>query len=416
MPYWRLSGFYFFYFASLGALIPYWNPYLQSLGFSDADIGELMAVIMLTKVISPNIWGWIADHTGKRMAIVQLASLLSIVCFVGVFFGQSFWWIAIVMASFSFFWNASLPQFEATTMNHLGDNTYRYNSIRIWGSVGFIITVMYLGYLFEPEKPAVMGENFGMLFEDLRVYELVFTSIYLAPYSVLPIVLMILFVGIWLTSTIVPESAAGHLALNKKPLFEILKRREVFYLLLVVFLVQASHGPYYIFFTRYLKEWGYSSGEIGLYWALGVAAEIVIFVFMQRLLRCYSIRHLMLVAILLSVIRWIILATFPQHSSAIFSSQLFHAASFGMMHALTIVLIHRYFTGRDQGRGQALYSSISFGLGGAIGSLFAGYLFASHFSGLAIGQLIYYVSALICLLALVIAWFGIERMSPGKSA
>ncbi|MCG7946441.1 MAG: MFS transporter, partial [Candidatus Thiodiazotropha taylori] len=36
MPYWRLSGFYFFYFASLGALLPFWGLYLQDRGYSPA--------------------------------------------------------------------------------------------------------------------------------------------------------------------------------------------------------------------------------------------------------------------------------------------------------------------------------------------------------------------------------------------
>ncbi|NNF97645.1 MAG: MFS transporter, partial [Halobacteria archaeon] len=62
MPYWRLSGFYFFYFASLGALLPYWGLYLKSQGYDITAIGDLMAIIMATKIISPNIWGWIADH------------------------------------------------------------------------------------------------------------------------------------------------------------------------------------------------------------------------------------------------------------------------------------------------------------------------------------------------------------------
>ncbi len=410
MPYWRLSGFYFFYFASLGALIPYWNPYLHSLGFSDAKIGELMAVIMITKVISPNIWGWIADHTGKRMAIVRLASLLSILCFAGVFFGQTFWWMAFVMAAFSFFWNASLPQFEATTMTHLGDNTYRYNSIRIWGSVGFIVTVIWLGHLFESMHVVTwIGVELDFVPRDIGVYDSIFSGFKSAPYSLLPLVLIILFIGIWLSSLLVPESAAGHLTLDNEPLKNILCRREVFFLLLAVFLVQASHGPYYVFFTRYLNDWGYSASEIGFLWALGVIAEIVIFMFMKPLLQHFTPRVLIIAAIALTIIRWLILASYPQHYTAVFFSQLFHAASFGVMHAVTIVLIHHYFTGTHQGRGQALYSSISFGLGGAVGSLYAGYLFTSQFANMETGQLVFYISAVICILALVIAWGGIER-------
>ena len=82
--YWRLSGFYLFYFATLGALVPYWSLYLKDLGFNVAEIGELVAILMATKLVAPNVWGWIADHTGRRMAIIRLASFLSLILFAGV--------------------------------------------------------------------------------------------------------------------------------------------------------------------------------------------------------------------------------------------------------------------------------------------------------------------------------------------
>jgi PPP family 3-phenylpropionic acid transporter len=81
IPYWRLSGFYLFYFAVLGALLPYWSLYLQSLGFSSHKIGELMALLMATRILAPNIWGYIADYSGRRMTIIRLASLLAALAF-----------------------------------------------------------------------------------------------------------------------------------------------------------------------------------------------------------------------------------------------------------------------------------------------------------------------------------------------
>ncbi|WP_419582672.1 MFS transporter, partial [Thiolapillus sp.] len=51
MPYWRLSAFYFFYFAALGTLMPYWGLYLQSLGFDAFAIGSLMSILMATKIV-----------------------------------------------------------------------------------------------------------------------------------------------------------------------------------------------------------------------------------------------------------------------------------------------------------------------------------------------------------------------------
>ncbi|MDH3934930.1 MAG: MFS transporter, partial [Gammaproteobacteria bacterium] len=147
MIYWRLSGFYLFYFASLGALLPYWSLYLKSLDFSITEIGQLMAILMATKIVAPNVWGWIADHTGQRMAIIRVASLLSIITFAGVLVSDAFWWLVLVLVLFSFFWNATLPQFEATTMSHLGGEMHRYSGIRLWGSVGFIVAVAGLGVL-----------------------------------------------------------------------------------------------------------------------------------------------------------------------------------------------------------------------------------------------------------------------------
>ena len=216
--YWRLSGFYFFYFASLGALIPYWSLYLKDLGFSVREISELMALILLTKIIAPNIWGWIADHTGQRMRIVRIGSFLAAIIFAAVFLTTNYWWIALVMLSFSFFWNAALPQFEATTLQHLDDQPHRYSGIRLWGSIGFIISVACLGYLLES-------------------YSI----------SLLPLSVFICMLGIFLMSLFVPERAAGHLSVSGIKLKEIIFRPEVLALIIVCFLSQASHGAYYTF-------------------------------------------------------------------------------------------------------------------------------------------------------------------------
>ena len=106
MPYWRLSGFYFFYFALLGALVPYWGLFLRERGFDAVAIGELMAILMATKIVAPNVWGWLGDHLGYRMRIVRLASLVSVLVFLGMFWAEGFWAIALVMVLYSFFWNA----------------------------------------------------------------------------------------------------------------------------------------------------------------------------------------------------------------------------------------------------------------------------------------------------------------------
>ena len=376
MIYWRLSGFYLFYFASLGALIPYWSLYLESSGFSVTEIGQLLAILMATKIVAPNIWGWIADRSGQRMAIIRMASLLAAIAFSGVFISHSFWWLALVMAVFSFFWNATLPQFEATTMSHLGDDFHRYSGIRLWGSVGFIIAVTGLGTL--------LGHSGTGL---------------------LPMVLMGLFVLIWLSSLTVPESAAGHQPLDQEPLRNVLSRPLVLSLLAVCFLVQASHGPYYAFFSIYMERHGYPTAVIGQLWALGVVAEIVIFLFIPVLLPRFGARKLLIVAVALTALRWLLTALYADSLAVIVFSQTLHAASFGLYHAVMIFLIHSLFTGTHQGRGQALYSSVSFGAGGAAGVLLSGYLWTEMGP-----QTMYLMAALTSLCALLVVLFCVRNI------
>ena len=376
VPYWRLSGFYFFYFASIGALIPYWSLYLKSLGFDALAIGTLMALIMATKIVSPNIWGWIADHTGYRMRIVRIGCLLGAVAFAGVFWVEDYWWLAVVMMVFSFFWNATLPQFEATTLNYLGRDSHRYSGIRLWGSIGFIVAVATLGPLLDAQGAGI-----------------------------LPIILLTLFGVIWLASLAVPERASAHLSLHHEPLRRVLVRPEVVALLVVCFLLQASHGPYYIFYTIYMEEQGYSRSLIGQLWALGVIAEVGVFLVMHRLVPRFGLRRLLLASLLFTALRWVLIGEFSDAMAVVLFAQLLHAASFGIYHAVAIQLIHRYFTGRHQGRGQALYGSLSFGVGGATGSFLAG------LGWVGLGpQITYLLAALVALLAFVVAWRWIHPL------
>lgn len=368
--YLRLSSFYLWYFAALGAMLPYWGLYLKSLGYSAVEIGELIAIMMATKIIAPNIWGWIADRSGRRMHIVRVASLLAAVAFAGVFLGNGYWWLALVVATFSFFWNAALPQFEAVTMSHLGDRTAGYSRIRMWGSIGFILAVVALG---------AMIDRHGI--------------------AMLPAVLLGLFFTIWCsTLTVTDHLPPVGYQKARPPLLQVLLRGDVIALLVVCFLMQASHGPYYSFFSIHLEANGYSGWLIGQLWAFGVCAEIGIFLLMHRMLPRFGVRNLLLASLALATLRWLLIAVFVDSLSVMLFAQALHAASFGVYHAVAIGLIHHYFTGSHQGRGQALYSSVSFGAGGALGSLYAGYLWDG-----AGATYTFIIAALISALAFVIA-------------
>src|SRR3989338_7255627 len=149
---WRISGFYFFYYAFVGMFAPYWSLYLQSIGFDAIDIAILMSVQPVMRMVAPNIWGVLADRTGKRLLVVQIAATLSAVCYLGVFATTSFWGMLLVLGLMSFFWSASMPLVEATTLTYLGKNTAHYGRIRWWVSMGF--SVRWLGLVYASASTA----------------------------------------------------------------------------------------------------------------------------------------------------------------------------------------------------------------------------------------------------------------------
>ena len=370
MPYWRLSLFYLCYFAALGALVPFWGLYLKQLGFSAVEIGELMAIPMATKFIAPYLWGWIGDHLGHRMLIVRIGALLTSLVFLTVFWLQGFWEIGIAMALFSFFWNAVLPQFESVTLLYLRERVDRYARVRVWGSIGFIVTVLLLGVAVDKSGPAV----------------------------VLP-ALFAIYLSIWVSSLLIGDPQTEIVPASQPPILSIISQPPVIAFFLVCFLLQAGHGTYYTFYSIYMEEVGYSKALIGQFWALGVIAEVSVFMVMHRLLQKFGARRVLVSSLLLAALRWMLIGNFPLSLPILLFAQLLHAATFGTFHAAAIHLVHHYFTGRHQGRGQALYSSFSFGAGGALGSLLSGYLWNSAGPGSAFG-----LSALVSILAAIIAW------------
>ncbi len=372
--YLRLSGFYLFYFAILGVLLPYWGLYLLALGFEPARIGELMAIPQATKLVAPSLWGWLADRSGRRMRVVRWACLASALSFGGVYAaGASYLALALVTLLFSFFWNAALPQFEAVTLNHLGEHVHRYSRVRLWGSVGFIGAAVGVGFLVQ---------DWGV--------------------GLVPALLWGLFAALWLNSLLVAESPTGPPLQVAPPLGQVLRQPTVIAFFAACFLHQAAHGPYYGFFSLYLETCGYSREFIGLMWGLGVTAEVGLFLLMHRLLPRFGPRRLMLAALALAALRWVLIGHFARELPILWFAQTLHAFSFGVFHAVSIHLIHRFFPGALQGRGQALYSSLSFGAGNAVGSLAAGYLWA------ALGPTAMYdLAAALSALAWLTAWRGL---------
>jgi MFS transporter, PPP family, 3-phenylpropionic acid transporter len=379
VPYWRLSSFYFFYFALYGAWIPFWPLYLKDLGYGAAAIGVLAGILQGTKIIAPHLWGWLADRgalnrDSSRIRIVRSGAVAATLVFAFIFVRNDFIALAAIIAGYSFFWNAVLSQFEVVTLAHLRNAYQRYSRIRLWGSIGFTVSVVGLGFAFE-----------------------------WVPLDWLPAILLLLLAGIAISSFLVEEPArTGPLeSAGSGSLRVVLRQPVVLAFLASCFLMQLGHGPYYTFFSVYLENHHYSRAHTGLLWSVGVVAEVVLFMNMHRLYNRYSLRFILLASLGLAALRWLVIAVCVDSLPMLLIAQCLHAATFASYHAVAIELVRRLFAGGLEGRGMALYSGVCWGGGAALGAVGSGFLWSVS------EPLTFLAAAVASLLAFAIAWFWI---------
>ncbi|WP_428619631.1 MFS transporter, partial [Shewanella sp.] len=240
-------------------------------------------------------------------------------------------------------WNAILAQLEVITLETLGENTGGYGKIRSFGSLGYLVFVVSVGFAIS---------HFGT--------------------EILPFVGLGLFLGLLGCSLSLPST---RVRVDKTLTATPLKiDAGIFWFLVSALLLQMSAGPFYGFFVLYLKQVGYSESTAGIYVALGVLAEIVMFMFAPRLLGRYGVSALLVVSIGLTAVRWLLMAFCASSMVWLGVSQLLHAFTFGLVHAASIQFVHQRFDVRHRSKGQALYASLSFGVGGALGTWLCGFI------------------------------------------
>lgn len=344
IPYWPLSGYYFFYFAFVGAFSPYFGLYLQSIGSSATQIAVLMSLMSVMRMLAPTLWGWLADRLGVRIPIVRLSAVLSLAGFAGFLVSDAYSMLFVSMAFLAFFWSAALPLVETLTFAHLDGQANRYGNIRVWGSVGFILAVLILGYVLD-----------GL------------------PIRALLWITLALLAGILGCAMVIPEAGKPRAPAMPVALGEILRRPEVKALMVACFFMSAAHGALYVFYSLHLVAHGYSKSLVGWMWTLGVVAEIAVFMGMPQLLRAFSLRGLLVFSFAAAVLRFVLIGWGADSLAILIFAQILHGATFGSYHAAAVAAVNRWFGAQHQARGQALYGSISFGAGGMIGGLLSGY-------------------------------------------
>ncbi|MFP4639117.1 MAG: MFS transporter [Guyparkeria sp.] len=350
---------YFAFFLGLGIYLPYFSPYLIEQGFGPDTVGAMLAMVMAAKLVAPPLLGWLVDHSGRLIAWLVVAAAVSAALAVGlgVLAGLQaglIGWMVLLLA-FGFFWQPLLSQLDVAALRLTGPEPQRYPALRAWGSIGFIVASVGLGALIDrigiEWVPWIMAATLaGLVVVLLRVPE----------------------PGVPRDRSTIPVSIRARL-----------REPAMLGFFAGHFLINLAHGVYYAFFSVHLAELGYSATAIGLLWALGVVAEIVLFFLLPGIRNRFAPLGLLLLAIGLMAARWLLIGFQADVIGWLLFAQLLHAASFGMTHAVGIWVIDHQFPGRAHARGQAILSAVSYGGGAALGLYLAGLLWGRVEPGMA---------------------------------
>lgn len=332
--------FFFAYYGFIGVFSPYASLYFADKGMTAAQIGVLMSLIQVMRIFGPNLWGWVADHSQRRVLVLRITAMAALTAFLGMFFGQTFAQFFAVMIAINLFTSAQGPLSEALMLSEMRGDLTHYGRVRLWGSVGFILTVTVAGHLLD-------WQGIGLM-----------------PWIALAMLGLVLF-----ASCRMQESAHVPEQQDAPSVRALLQKREVVAFFASTFLMIAAHAALYVFYSLYLAQLGYSKTVIGLMWSLGVVAEIVFFYYQAPLFRRFGIRNLMMASLLIAVARFLMIGFCAQSLLWLLIAQILHAATFGVHHSASVAMLQRWFSGPLQARGQALFISISYGLGGTIGGL-----------------------------------------------
>jgi MFS transporter, PPP family, 3-phenylpropionic acid transporter len=347
------------YFGSIGLFNPYSPLWLAHLGHSTLVIGAFSALQSWTRIVAPYGWGWLADHGGRRITLLRAAALASLGAAAALWLlrDAGAWALAAVVAALFLANGAFTPIAETLILRHLHAggslDARRYGRVRLWGSVGFIASVLLFGVLLQRFGIAALPLfTFGMV-------ALLAWATWRLPRSVEP-----------------PAEAAPRAAIGP-----VLRRPVVRWFFAAMMLTVLAHSSLYAFFSLFLDERGYGKAAVGLMWAVSVAAEIVFFALAGRFFGRIDPHRWLLWAALATAARFALTAAFGDVPAVLGLLQLTHALTFAAQHMACTSLIALYFPDQLRARGSALYSTLGYGVPGVVGGLAGGWL--SQAAGLA---------------------------------
>ena len=378
----RLSLVYVFLFFVIGIFMPFFPLWLKWKQLSSVEISFVLAAPLFARVIFTPMLSFWADRVGNYKAVVQAVSFGSVMTVLLLLGSNGFWQIFIVALLFSICWTTNLPLVETIAMRGVKQQGAHYGFMRLWGSLSFIAASFGVGYLTD-------------IYEHSIILYLLIAAIFTT------------FISVFFLPSESKEKTKIEDRASLKDAYAIVRLPVFIAFLVGASLIQTSHAILYSFGTIHWQSLGISSTYIGLLWAIGVIAEIIMFMYTKRLLGAFGPVWLLLLAGFAAVIRWIVMA-FDPSLPWLFILQCLHAFTFGLGHLGAIYFISMAIPDKYAATIQGLYAAFSIGFFMGIATLASGTLYV-QLEGMA-----YLVMAVVGLVSIGFNYYVLRVWNGGK--
>jgi PPP family 3-phenylpropionic acid transporter len=336
-----------FIYAGFAFVAPFMVLFYQEQGFTGVQIGLLTGITPLVTFISAPLWTRLADATRRHRLIMSLALLLGAVAISLFPFLRTFLPLLLLALGFNAFFAPVSSFNDSATMYMLGDEKEMYGRIRIGGTIAFGLAPPLAGLLVQNYGLAYAFWGCGVMF------------------------LLALLVSQKLVYGAPKEDKAGEggiVSLLKKPRW-------------LIFLTLAFAGGIgttasNLFFFPYLKELGASESVMGLALMIGIIAELPVMFFGNRLIKYFKSYGLLLLAIVLTGVRFLLLAATGNYTLVLFI-QILNGMTFPAMWLAGVSYADEIAPTDLRSTAQGLFGAMVFGIGAAVGGFISGPLLES---------------------------------------
>ncbi len=359
-----------------GIFVPFLGLWLKSRGLTASEIGIIIAIPHIMKIISAPVISQMADKREEYWRPLMICTGISLFFFSFYFIANNFLTIFMVSVAVSLVMPAMMPLLETITLNQVRRCNLNYGRIRSVGSLSFIVATL----------------SFGLFLKSNSV-DYVIWATFIALALFLITALFLPRGNRRLSSTFDQDKS--------RPIRIMLVNRDFIIFLVIVGLLQMSHGVYYSMGSIHWKENGIEEDIIGLLWAIGVIAEIGIFVFCDKLISRFNTYYFLIIIALFGALRWGIIAV-SFSVPLLLVTQLIHGLTYGAAHLVAIKYISSNISDKYSGTAQSLYSALPLGFAMAVSTYLGSVAYG------AAGYYAYYLMSGLCVFAIIISVFALR--------